>query len=282
MKLPSSAVGTEVGPVAQTVDARWLMAYAAGLGEQDARYYDTRQAAGPMAHPVFSVCYEWPLARRIRERIVSADLELRSVHAQHDLRIHRPPRAGDRLITTARVIAVVQRQPGALMVVRYQTADARGEPVTTTEYGSLYRSVAVDGPDCHGEEGALPPPTSTAPLPVIATIQVPPTLAHVYTECARIWNPIHTDPAVAVSVGLPGIILHGTATLALTVSQVLSATGRDPSQVTRIACRFTGMVVMPSTLTIRGRAFDGPPDVVRFDAVEGNGRAVLSRGALWT
>ena len=38
--------------------------------------------------------------------------------------------------------------------------------------------------------------------------------AHVYTECARIWNPIHTDTAVTAKAGLPGIILHGTATLA--------------------------------------------------------------------
>ena len=35
--------------------------------------------------------------------------------------------------------------------------------------------------------------------------------AHVYTECARIWNPVHTDTAVADRAGLPGLILHGTA-----------------------------------------------------------------------
>ena len=46
------------------------------------------------------------------------------------------------------------------------------------------------------------------------------TAAHVYTECARIWNPIHTDVAYARAAGLPDIILHGTATLALSISKV--------------------------------------------------------------
>ena len=38
--LSSDAVGLQVGPVAHAIDARWLMAYAAGLGETDARVAD--------------------------------------------------------------------------------------------------------------------------------------------------------------------------------------------------------------------------------------------------
>src|SRR5262245_63914545 len=49
----------------------------------------------------------------------------------------------------------------------------------------------------------------------IESVEVPYHLGHVYTECARIWNPIHTDLAVVRAAGLSGPILHGTATLAL-------------------------------------------------------------------
>ena len=56
--LSRDAVGLQVGPVAHAIDARWLMAYAAGLGETDARYFETRGTAGPAAHPMFPVCYE--------------------------------------------------------------------------------------------------------------------------------------------------------------------------------------------------------------------------------
>jgi acyl dehydratase len=279
MHLSSETVGLEVGPLTRAIDARWLMAYAAGLGETDPGYYDTRAAAGPAAHPLFPVCYEWPLALLVRERLTSPDVELRSVHAQHDLTIHRPPRAGDALSTRARVAALVQRKPGALLVVRYETVDAAGQPVTTTEYGSLYRGVTVDGPDRCPPGSAADVEPGPADLPVLATARVPATQAHLYTECARIWNPIHTDVAVAERVGLPGIILHGTATLALTVSRVLAALGRPPAAAARITCRFTGMVPMPSTLTIRAAA-TGATDPVRFDVLGADGSPVLSRGAL--
>jgi hypothetical protein len=52
---------------------------------------------------------------------------------------------------------------------------------------------------------------------IVREVPLAATAAHVYTECARIWNPIHSDAAVASGAGLPGIILHGTATLALAV-----------------------------------------------------------------
>ena len=84
-------------------------------------------------------------------------------------------------------------------------------------------------------------------------VPVPAGLAHTYTECARIWNPIHTDKAVARSAGLPDIILHGTATLALAVSAALERAGAGPAAgIARITCRFTGMVPLPSVMTVEG------------------------------
>jgi acyl dehydratase len=116
-----------------------------------------------------------------------------------------------------------------------------------------------------------------------APVAIPANLAHVYTECARIWNPIHTDRAVAEEAGLPDIILHGTATLGLAVSRVLrrEADG-DPGQVRRIAARFGAMVLMPSTLTIRGfRATDTPDGRwVAFEALTHEGRRAVRDGGL--
>ena len=101
--------------------------------------------------------------------------------------------------------------------------------------------------------------------------------AHVYTEGARIYNPIHTDLAVARSAGLPGLILHGTATLALAVSRVIARDlSGDPTAVRGVAARFTGMVRMPSRLTVRMRASRGGE--LPFDAVDAAGQPVLSDG----
>jgi acyl dehydratase len=114
-------------------------------------------------------------------------------------------------------------------------------------------------------------------LQPLARIQIAANAAHVYTECARIWNPIHTDVAHARAAGLPGIILHGTATLALSVSRVLFALEGDAARVTRVQCRFTGMVLMPSSLEVLGAR---ERSILAFETRGPAGEAVVSRGRI--
>ena len=286
----AAIVGAEVGPMASTIDARWVMAYAAGLGETDPRYYDTSAPDGVAVHALFSVCYEWPVALAIRDKTIDAAVAPLSVHATHRLVVHRPPRPGDRLLTAARVIGVTRRSSGTLLVTRFTTTDQRGAPVTTTDYGSVYRGVDCDAEasEPHGTVGAWTTrrahreTESPSGMPQVAgeprwseAVDVPAGAAHIYTECARIWNPIHTDAAVAHAAGLDRIILHGTATLALAVSRVVRRDlSGDPTAVAEVAARFTGMVPMPSTLTIRGLGRTG--DRTCFDAVDASGSTVLA------
>ena len=130
------------------------------------------------------------------------------------------------------------------------------------------------------EPPPLPGPPPTAPGVRWSTlVEVAANAALVYTECARIWNPIHTDVAVAQRAGLSAPILHGTATLALAVSRVIARDlGGDPARVRQVRGRFTGMVPMPSTFTVRGQPADGPG--VSFDAVGPDGAPVLSQGVV--
>ena len=282
--LERAIVGAAVGPITQALDTRWLMAYAAALAETDPRYYDTRAAGGPLAHPLFPVCYEWPAAVALRDETVPAALQPQSVHATHHLTIHRSPRAGDVLHTTARVIDVAPRRSGTLVVSRFDTVDARGEPVSTTDYGSIYRGVPLAGADA-GTPGA-PRAGSDSGAAGGATmwaeaVEIAANAALVYTECARIWNPIHTDVAVARRAGLSGPILHGTATLALAVSRVIARELRgEPARVREIHARFTGMVALPSTFTVHGRDVGG--GCVGFDATAPDGASILSQGVVTT
>ena len=274
MKLSSAIVGEQAGPLEASIDARWLMAYSAGLGETDPRCYDTER--GVLAHPLFPVCYEWPVAQPLRALPALKPLFPQLLHAQHDLRIHRAPRAGDRLRTSARIIAVTQRKPGAFVVFRFEARDAAGQAVTTTDFGALYRGVTVEGGDRALEEVADPAPFE-ATFPEYSKIDIPANAAHVYTECARVWNPIHTDIAYARAAGLPNIILHGTATLALSVSRVLQQFDIDAAAVRRVQCRFSGMVEMPSHLSVHAATQD---KAVRFETRNSAGETVIGRGGL--
>ncbi len=278
--IPAKVVGIEVGALSHAIDARWLMAYAAGLGETDPRYYDTAVPSGPAAHPMFPVCYEWPAVLALRSKTIKEDLFPLGVHATHHLVIHRRPEAGDRLLTRASVLGVHPSRAGAFVLMRFSTVDRNGRPVTTTDYGSVFRGVSTESATASAVEplARLEAPRESAAR-WTAAVSVPGGAAHVYSECARIWNPIHTDLAVARAAGLPGPILHGTATLALAVSEVVRRDlGGDPARVGEIAARFTGMVALPSSFTVRGHGRAG--DRVAFDAVNERGEPVLSDGVL--
>ena len=175
-----------------------------------------------------------------------------------------------------RIVAVTQRRPGAFVVFRFEARDRAGERVSTTDFGALYRGVTVEGGE-HRLEATEDPQASPGELSQAGILQVPATAAHVYTECARIWNPIHTDIAYARAAGLPTIILHGTATLAFSISLILRTFEQDPRSVRRVQCRFSGMVPMPATLTVHAAREGGR---LGFETRDAAGEAVISRGSL--
>ena len=193
------------------------------------------------------------------------------------------PETGSRRGATT--VLAEERRPGAYVVTRLDTTDASGEPVCTTYQASVYRGVAVAGGD---RVHAPPPPPPAAagangglaPLTEVP-VPVPANLAHVYSECARIWNPIHTDVEVARRMGLPDIILHGSATLALAVSRVVGhAAGGDPRLVRRLGGMFRGMVLMPSEIRLRLFADETTDEgrVLTWDVLNAQGQPAITKG----
>ena len=300
MPVPSFVVGRRTEPVVHDIDARWTMAHAAVLGDTGPAHLDTTAPAPVVAHPLFPVCVEWPAVTAAR-RLVDPDTlprheAARGVHASHDLVVHRLVRAGDRLTTTATVVLVERRPPGAHQMLRLDTVDVDGRPVATTWMGSLFLGVDVDGPDRRLDDALAPAGTDaatggdepdhdrpTAVVDRVTTLAIDAGLAHTYTECARIWNPIHTDAAVAAATGLPAIILHGTATLALAVSRVVADHGAgDPHRIRRVTARFGAMVVPGSPIVVatRGPAASGPAARVELSVRTVAGEAAVRDGAV--
>ncbi len=257
------------------------MAYAAGLDDSEPRYFDTTQPL--RVHPLYPVCLEWDAVLALRHgpetESLSPEEQARAVHAEHDLHLIRPIRPGMRLQTVARAIQVEQRKPGASLIKRIDTRDETGALVCRTFQHTLYRDVALKGAPRRLEN--IPAwPVSTRPATARVPLTIPPGAAHIYTECARIWNPIHTDRAHAQAAGFADIILHGTATLARAVSSLMKMCLPDSPhlRVTRLGCRFTGMVNVPSTLTLR---LDGADErCINFSVLNDSATEVISRGFL--
>ncbi len=283
MPLNTSMVGASTDPLTHDVDARWIMSYAAGIGDLNPRYLDT-QAGTIVAHPVFPVCLEWPVILNSRnlpgsEAVTRAE-GARGVHAAHDLHIFRPIRAGDMLTTRATVIGLQRIKPGAAQTTRLDTVDTTGALVARTFQLGISRDVDVIGAPTFSEVAPQPPRlTDASGRTRRFTIPIAANAAHVYTECARIFNPIHTDRKVALAAGLPDIILHGTATLALAISRLVDEyLGADPTRVRRLGGRFTAMVLMPSTLSLEVLGDDRK--TLFFNVLTQDGGTAFSQGFL--
>ncbi|WP_320668703.1 MaoC/PaaZ C-terminal domain-containing protein [Patulibacter defluvii] len=287
MGLAADAVGRRARPWSGVVDGRWLMAYAAGLGHAEDVYFDTTRAPGVVAHPVFPIAPEWALLTQPESGLdlgLSVPEALRGVHAGHDLHQHRPI-VPDRPITVeAQVVGVERAAAGARTTTRFDGRAEDGTALWTSWMRTVYRGVAVDGEE-RPPADAPPPPVAADEQPDrrVRGIAIDVAAPHVYGECARIWNPIHSDRAIARAVGLDGPILHGSATLAHAVDEALTALGAGPRQVRRLGAGFRSAVAVPSAIavvvTATGRQADGDR-LARFEVREESGGVVLRDGFL--
>ena len=283
MPFSTSTIGTQTESVQHTTDTRWLMAYAGSLGDTNPMYMDTTREI--YAHPVFPVCLEWPSIQATRQLAGAGGLTdseaSKGVHATHDLHIYRTIRPYETLRTHARVIDVQEIRPGAACVMQIDTLDSEDQLVCRTYQTSIYRGVGVS--QDHGNPGKAAPPlpaqASDFEVDNVISIPVAAHLAHTYSECAHIWNPIHTDRGVALAAGLPDIILHGTATLALAVSALVDGQlDGDAGRVSRLGGRFAAMVLMPSDIELQmGKADNGS---IGFRVLNAQGQEAISQGFL--
>ena len=250
MALTQEIVGYTGRSFTHDLDERWSMAYAASLNDMSPRYFDNAEDKQVATHPVFPVCVEWPaLVECLRDN----NIDMRNtVHATHDLHLLKALHPGMELHTSATVIGVEQRKPGIYLGWRIDTTDANAELVSRTYQGNLFLGATLEGPS-HWIEEMPRVGDNTGPLTALdVPIEVAANLGQIYTECARIWNPIHSDLATARAAGLPEPLLHGTASLALATSAIVNELlDGEPVRVKRISRRFSSMVFMPSLLHLK-------------------------------
>ena len=278
MPLQPTALGVDLGSIDAVCDARWLMAYAAGVPDGRPEFRDTAALA---VHPVFPVAPEWELVMTARSAYggLSPDEVRRGIHVEHDLVLHRPVRAGERVRVSARVTAVGRRRAGATQRTVFTAVDEQGGVVWRTAMGSLYLGVELSGEPQSLDDGwpERPSPPVGEPLASQGSY-VRPVDAHVYTECGRIWNPIHTDAEAARRAGLDRPILHGTATLARGVSIAADLADVPVASVRRVIGRFGAMVDLDTTITVRLLGLD--EHSLAFDVLTVDGRVAVADGVL--
>jgi acyl dehydratase len=171
---------------------------------------------------------------------------------------------------------------GTYVVMRYGTRDtASGALLTDSLSGTMFRGVPMtaDAPESLGEvPSAAPAPVSDTAPSFVHEHHVGAGYPHVYTECARIWNPIHTEERVARAAGLSSILLHGTATWSLAaVAMAQAHAGDEGLRTLRLLEGQFRKPVLPRD-TLRIRLLDSQKGSVSFDVHTDRGDTAMSGG----
>jgi hypothetical protein len=264
---------------AAVAEERWLQSYAAAVGDASDDLLNLARPGGIQAHPVFVACPEWPIVLAEYPAVdMPLDARRRGLHVQHSIQHHAPIRVMDALETRARLITAEMRSIGAFIEVEFETSTVAGERRATSVLSMLYPGVELHGAHARGQQRAVPEP---APIDqIVGEFHVSRLNAPIYTECARIWNPIHTDARVAEEYGLPAPMLHGTEILARAISILKNDhVGVDTASVTELRCRFANMVLPGRSLIVRSSSVNREPKRwwVDFEVqIQGVGAAITS------
>ena len=257
MEISSGFVGTKLKVFKTRVTARETMNYAAAVNDNNPCYFDDRRAGGLRAHPLNPVAVTWKITGSIWEFIEADDFPMEAlltqVHHTEIIEYHRPLMPDGALTVNGTIAAILPHRAGTQVVIRYDAVDEEGRPVFTEHCGALLRGVTcTDSGRGAGELPDTPKPGNPAEPVWVAAIDIDPLRPYIYDGCTDIFFPIHTSPKFAGEVGLPGIILQGTATLAFAIREIVDReANREPARIRTVACRFTGMVLPGTRIQVR-------------------------------
>ena len=292
MELDRKFVGTAIKAYKTRVTWRQTTNFAAAIQDANACYLNDECEGGLVSHPLFPVAVNWPIIENISEYIVDKDFPQEvfstGVHYTEHLILHRLIKPKDRLTINGQIAAILPHRAGCHFIGEFTATDKKGKPVFTEYSGMMLRGVK-----CTKLETPLSSDLSIPEIPRLVseswqnepkeiwTKFIEPYLPYVYDGCTNIVFPIHTSQKFAHEMNLPGIILQGTATLAIAVSILLdNLAGGNPSIVKEIYCQFTGMV-LPGTeikiqlfkqLEIKG------DQLLYFNVLNEKGKKAISNG----
>jgi len=247
-----------------------IAAYAAA-----SRIDNPRHEIGPGQVPslIYPVVIGLPMTVAVSsDPELGVDNPLMIVHGEQDMIFHRPMRPGETLVFSPLLESVEDKGKGATYVSKVTATTPDGE-VVNQQLSTIFVRGAGSGTER---------PKSDPAAPAARHDQVATFTKHVdegmptdYAAASGDFNPIHTDPNVAVAVGLPGVINHGLGTLSIVSGGLVDelADG-DPGRIRRIQVRFTDMVIPGSDLETSIFSSDG--DSFLFETTRPDGNVVMT------
>lgn len=251
-ELRKAWVGACTKPFTYRICARDLMNFAAGVQSHRRAYFDDSAKGGIVSFPTFSARISWhavsALWKVLQAQGCASEVTNRQVHYRTEIRNVRDFRAGEEIIVQACVKDMVQHRAGTLMVTEVTMKTPVGELVCLEIVEGLLRDIGCDDPSPQTVRISRFPNAEAAQPIWESVFKVSQFLPYHYDGCADIHFPIHSSPAYAKSVGLPGIIVQGSATLAVCVDKLVDwlVPGDQHFHASDIAASY-GAYLLPET-----------------------------------
>jgi acyl dehydratase len=269
----TDAIGQWSDPVEFEVTRERIQQYAAATNDPIAPH-----VAGDYASPVFAVVPSFGAAGQASMKVIPPELLMMVLHGEQDFHFHAPILPGTTLTTRAMPIGMQPRSSGVTVVVRTETRDGDDQLLneqywTTFVRGGQASEGVGEGAPTHGFDEGLhsrEPDASTS-----QTFDDDQTYR--YAEASGDPMPIHTDDALAKSMGLPGIIIHGLCTMAFTsVAAIEHACPDDPQRLKRLAVRFAKTLQPGQTITTN--IWDAGSGTFAYETTSDDGAVVIKDG----
>jgi len=280
IQLDSDIVGARIKPFNYKLSFRQTSNYAASIFDKNNIYYDTTRKDKIVAHPLFPVRISWKIIENINKHW-EIDLPEKAlenlVHQSEYLEFQRLLKPDDELTVRGELAALIPHKLGVKITLRFDYYDKTNDLVLTELIGALLFGVkCTDKGKCSANLPALERIEDTSPI-WEEQIQIPRFAPFLYDGCNDIVYPAHTDIVFAKKMGLPGIILQGTATLAKSVSILIKKElSGNPDHVKTISGKFTDIVVPPNHLSVR--LLERKESALHFCVKDKNGKSVLKGG----
>lgn len=255
----------------QFADPNHALAYAHATSDTSPAYH----GADPICPPMFHVRLMHGVIFQIAtDPELGLDL-LRLVHGEHDATFHKVIRPWDLVHTRAELLSVEEKSSGLLVKSGlYGFVDGQLAVSCTTVY-FIRGTEPKAPPKPAGASGAAPALKAAPPTPDHSlSLALAADQSLQYAAASLDDNPIHTDPATAAAAGLPGVILQGLCTMAMSGAAVTRALAdNDARRVQRIAVRFARPVLNAQALTVQCWSSDAG---CNFTTLNEAGQPVLS------
>jgi hypothetical protein len=280
--LDSSDVGGLTIANTTVLSTRKIMAYASGINDLNPAYFDDTTKDGLSVHPAIAFSLQWN-SRFTPDRLPNHRAAPFGVHAATDLSIYQPFVQDEAITIQGQMIKRHLIRPGVYTVDRYKMTNGKGTLVAELDYISITRGASLEGENQSIAEEKPRPKNSSLPATPVweESVDIPLSAGQQYTECANIYNPIHTEKSVAIKAGLADIILHGSATKAIALSKIINhCFDADPRRITRLCGELRAMVLMNTSIRIQCLSTEdkGHDRIIHFKVLNQNGDLAIANG----